>query len=278
MHLFPQYLWILGIGVQYHLAFPLSILVFQSPSLGACTIGIFSVWENDCFHFSWMYFYFSCCLVGVCPVFSCPVYRVCRGWCLRWSGRRNVCHVVGHDIVAFFCLALVLYMCNSGTLYMLPSYGCGTCGITSVSSGMTVGFIWGGCLFSRPGFIATFSFLITLWRGGGYGGTVVAGFFVLPLQCCGSGISILVSCADVGDGYCGTAMLKTAASCFIDAVCFSLSCGVGLDRAGFWRASVKSATTLVTVYAGERLDIFSGLVIVPSYWRLVPILYWVCMM
>ena len=60
----------------------------------------------------------------------------------------------------------------------------------------------------------------------------------------------------MGDGYCGTAMLKTAASCFIDAVCFSLSCGVGLDRAGFCRASVRYASVCVTAYSVYRLDIF----------------------
>ena len=36
----------------------------------------------------------------------------------------------------FSCLDLVLYLCNSGTLYMLPLYGCVSCGPTSMS-GMT---------------------------------------------------------------------------------------------------------------------------------------------
>ena len=59
-------------------------------------------------------------------------------------------------------LALVLYMCNSGTVKVLPSYGCGNYDINSVSSGMTWGSIWGSLLFARPGVIVTFAFLITL--------------------------------------------------------------------------------------------------------------------
>ena len=62
----------------------------------------------------------------------------------------------------FIHISPVLYMCTIGTLHMIPSYWYGTCGLTSVSSGMTWGYIWGGCLFARPGVIVTFAFLITL--------------------------------------------------------------------------------------------------------------------
>ena len=41
-------------------------------------------------------------------------------------------------------LDLVLYLCNSTTLHVLSSYGCGIGGITYVSSGMTWGSVWGG--------------------------------------------------------------------------------------------------------------------------------------
>ena len=43
----------------------------------------------------------------------------------------------------FSCLDLVLYLCNSETLHLLPSYGCVSCGHTSVSSGMMWGSVWG---------------------------------------------------------------------------------------------------------------------------------------
>ena len=36
----------------------------------------------------------------------------------------------------FSRLDLVLYLCTSGTLYVLPSYGCGSGGLTSVLYGM----------------------------------------------------------------------------------------------------------------------------------------------
>ena len=41
-------------------------------------------------------------------------------------------------------LALVLYLCTSGTLHVLSSYGCGISGLSSVSYGMMWGSIWGG--------------------------------------------------------------------------------------------------------------------------------------
>ena len=59
-----------------------------------------------------------------------------------------------------------------------------------------------------------------------------------------------------GDGSFGMAMLKMAASCFSAAVCFYPSYGMGMDGAGFWRDSVRSADTLVTASDGERLGNF----------------------
>ena len=118
------------------------------------------------------------------------------------------------------------------------------------------GYIWGGCLLTFPGVIVNFSFLITLWRGAGSGGTSVAGCCVIPIWCGGSGVSTLVICTGGGDGSCGTAMLKMAASCFSDAVCFPTSCEIGLDGAGFWRASVRSAAALVTTSDTKRLGNF----------------------
>ena len=51
-------------------------------------------------------------------------------------------------------LTLVLYLCTSGTLNMLPQYGWVSGGMNSVSSGMTCRSIWGGFLFFHPGVIA----------------------------------------------------------------------------------------------------------------------------
>ena len=62
----------------------------------------------------------------------------------------------------FIHLSLVLYMCTSGTLHILPLYGCIRCVLTYVSSGVICGSVWGGCLFARPGVIVIFAFLITL--------------------------------------------------------------------------------------------------------------------
>ena len=58
--------------------------------------------------------------------------------------------------------SLVLYLCTSGALRVIPLYGCGSGARTSVSSGMTWGSVWGGHLFACTGFIATFDFLLTL--------------------------------------------------------------------------------------------------------------------
>ena len=99
----------------------------------------------------------------------------------------------------FSHMALVLYLCTSETLHILPYYGCGSCCLTYVSYGMTWDSVWGGFLFARPGVIVIFSFLITLWRGAGSRGTVMAGCCVLPLRYGGSGVcSTLRSCAGGG--------------------------------------------------------------------------------
>ena len=59
-------------------------------------------------------------------------------------------------------LALVLYLCTSGTLNVIPSYGCFFGDITSVSSGMKWASIWGGLIFTRPEVIAIFVFMFNL--------------------------------------------------------------------------------------------------------------------
>ena len=48
-------------------------------------------------------------------------------------------------------------------------------------------------------------------------------------------------------------MLKVSANLFSVAVCFSPSCGMGLDGDGFWGDSVRSAYVHVTASAGDRL-------------------------
>ena len=67
--------------------------------------------------------------------------------------------------------------------------------------------------------------------------------------------SILISFTGGGDDYCGMAMLKAASNSFSAAV-FSPRCGVGMDGAGFWSASLRSAAVCVTAYAGDRLGNF----------------------
>ena len=59
-------------------------------------------------------------------------------------------------------LALVLYMCTSETFYVIPLCGYGIGGLTSVSSRMIWGSVWGCYLFARPGVIVIFAFLYTL--------------------------------------------------------------------------------------------------------------------
>ena len=56
------------------------------------------------------------------------------GGCL---GGRIVATWLAMRLWIFSRLALVLYMCTSSTLHVLPSYGCGSCGLNYVSSGMT---------------------------------------------------------------------------------------------------------------------------------------------
>ena len=75
-----------------------------------------------------------------------------------------------------------------------------------------------------------------------------------PLRCGDSGVcSTLGSCVGGGDGSCVTAMLKVAANDFSAAVCFYLSCRMGLDGDEFWRASMRSSDACVNASAGERL-------------------------
>ena len=157
----------------------------------------------------------------------------------------------------FIRLALVLYMCTSGMLNVLPLYGWITGDLASVSSGMTWGSVWGGFLFNHSGVIVTISFLTPFWCGIGYVDTVVAVCCVISLWCGVAGVSNLGSWArGGGDGDCGTSMLNMAASCFSAAVCFYPSCRIGHYGYGFWRASVRSAAVLVTACAGERIGNF----------------------
>ena len=81
-----------------------------------------------------------------------------------------------------------------------------------------------------------------------------------------------------GDGSFGTAVLKMVDSCFSAAVYFSPNFGMSLDRAAFWRASVRSASALVTAYAGESFGVSAVLGRVPMCWILLMMLYWLCMM
>ena len=150
--------------------------------------------------------------------------------CTAYAGN-NVGGCMGERIVStllymilwtFSRLDLVLHMCTSGMLQVLPLYGWCTSGLTSVSSEMTWVSVSGGCIFVRSGVIVIFAFLFTLWHDAGYGGTVVAGCCVLSFWCDGSGVcSALGSCSVGGEGSCGMDMLKMAASCFSSAIFFS---------------------------------------------------------
>ena len=78
---------------------------------------------------------------------------LCSGIVVTWLSMR---------LWPFSFRALVLYICNSGRLHVLPQCGCSSGGLTSVSSGITWVSVWGGFLFARPGFIVIFAFLFTL--------------------------------------------------------------------------------------------------------------------
>ena len=58
------------------------------------------------------------------------------------------------------------------------------------------------------------------------------------------------------NGYCGMFMLNMVADCFIYAVFFSLRCEMGMDGAGFWRASVRSIVMCITTFAEDRIANF----------------------
>ena len=111
----------------------------------------------------------------------------------------------------YILLALVLYLCTSGMLHVIPSYGCVSGESAYMSSGMTWGLVLYGCRGARPGVILTFYFPLTLRRGAGSGGTVVASFCVILRGCGGSGVSTLRSYAGGGSGAWVTAVLKMAA-------------------------------------------------------------------
>ena len=82
----------------------------------------------------------------------------------------------------------------------------------------------------------------------------MVGCCVLPLIYGGSGVCYtLGSCSGGVGGSCSTAMLNMAANCFSDTLCFYQSYRMGMDRAGLWRASVRSAAACVTASAGDRL-------------------------
>ena len=66
-------------------------------------------------------------------------------------------------------LSLVLYLCTSCTLMVLPSYWCMSGDIIYVSYGMMCGAVWGGCLDSQPAVVVIISVVYTLWRGYGDG-------------------------------------------------------------------------------------------------------------
>ena len=124
--------------------------------------GFSSLWGNDHVHFSWMDFYFSFIFVSVSPVFSylCTIYM--RNVVVGCLGGEIVLTWLAMILWHFSHLALVLYMCTSGTLHVFTSYGCSSCGLTYVSSGMRWGYVWVGFLFAHPGVIVIFAFLITL--------------------------------------------------------------------------------------------------------------------
>ena len=116
------------------------------------------------------------------------MYRVCGNYVEGCLGGLIVDTWLAMRWWTFSRLDLVLYLCTSGTLHVIPSYGCGSCGIASVSSGIKWGSVWGSCLFARPGVIVIFDFLFTLLHGAGSGGTVMEGCCILCLRCGGPGV------------------------------------------------------------------------------------------
>ena len=123
----------------------------------------FSLWVNDHVHCPCLDCDISCGLF-VCTQ-SYPVLftllLVCAGVVICLGGG-----IFSTWFAMILCpferLYLVFYLCTSGKLYVLPSYGCGFGDITSMLYGMAWGSIWGGFLFARPGFIAIFVLMFTL--------------------------------------------------------------------------------------------------------------------
>ena len=106
--------------------------------------------ENDRVHFSWLgcylSFFFWCAQ-------SSPVLRI------FYTGNDVGGFLVGVIFATwlaiilwpFSCLSRVLYLCTSGTLYVIPYYGCGISGLTYVSYSMTRGSVWGSCILCALG-------------------------------------------------------------------------------------------------------------------------------
>ena len=59
-------------------------------------------------------------------------------------GGENFATWLSISLWPFRRLLLVVYLCTSRTLHVLPSYGCSSGGCTSVSYGMTWGCVWSG--------------------------------------------------------------------------------------------------------------------------------------
>ena len=152
MCLFPQYLWFLEIGVWSH---------FLRSFFHFCLSGTFIRCLYSCyFPVSGQMTAFVC---PVCIVTSSVVLFMCAQYspflCTMYLGDDVGSCLVGENVFVwlaiwfwyFSSLLMILYLCNSGTLHVLPPYGCGSGGRTSVSYGITWGSIWGCCLFRALG-------------------------------------------------------------------------------------------------------------------------------
>ena len=148
-----------------------------------------------------------------------------------------------------------MYLCNSGTLKVIPSYGLVSGGMKSVPYGMMWGSVWVGCLVACPGFIAILVLVFILWRGSGSIGTVVVGCCVpsFPLwwyRCLFQPRKLRRGGVGVT---CGISVLKMDTNWLSATVWFYHKWVIGLGGAGFWSTYVSSDVKCANESADDRI-------------------------
>ena len=84
-------------------------------------LGFSSIWEDEHINLPWLYCYFSCGIVGMLPVFSC-LCTVYVGTDVGGGLRGGIVATwLAMILWTFIRLAMILYMCTSGTMHVLTS-------------------------------------------------------------------------------------------------------------------------------------------------------------